>query len=90
MNISPRTLRRRLIGEKTSYKSLVEDIRKNKAIDLLQTTTQSTQQIAAELGYSDLSNFYRAFKRWTGRNPGFYRKESAVSSKIVAASPDFS
>jgi AraC-like DNA-binding protein len=90
MNISPRTLRRRLIGEKTSYKSLVEDIRKNKAIDLLQTTTQSTQQIAAELGYSDLSNFYRAFKRWTGRNPGFYRKESAVSSKIVAASPDIS
>jgi len=90
MNISPRTLRRRLTGERTSYKSIVEDIRKNKAIDLLQTTTHSTQQIAAELGYSDLSNFYRAFKRWTGRNPGFYRKESAAFSKTVATSPDFS
>ncbi|MGO8714699.1 MAG: helix-turn-helix domain-containing protein [Smithella sp.] len=61
-----------------------------KAIDLLQTTTHSTQQISAELGYGDLSNFYRAFKRWTGRNPGFYRKESTAFSKTVTASPDFS
>ncbi|PKN76991.1 MAG: hypothetical protein CVU51_17055, partial [Deltaproteobacteria bacterium HGW-Deltaproteobacteria-1] len=74
LNISPRTLRRRLTEEKTSYKSLVADIRKRKALDLLQTTSVSTARIAAELGYSDLSNFYRAFKRWTGKNPNMYRK----------------
>lgn len=74
LNISPRTLRRRLTDERTSYKSLVEDIRKKKAVDLLQTKSYPVEKIATELGYSDLSNFYRAFKRWTGHNPGFYRK----------------
>jgi AraC-like DNA-binding protein len=74
LNISPRTLRRRLTEERTSYKSLVADIRKRKALDLLQTTSVSIARIAAELGYSDLSNFYRAFKRWTGKNPNMYRK----------------
>ena len=76
LNISPRTLRRRLTDEKTSYKSLVADIRKKKAISLLQTTDYPIEQIAAELSYNDLSNFYRAFKRWTGRNPGDYRKSN--------------
>lgn len=75
LNISPRTLRRRLTDEKTSYKSLVKDIRKKKAINLLQTTTHPVERIAAELGYSDLSNFYRAFKKWTGKNPGDFRKK---------------
>ncbi len=74
LNISPRTLRRRLTDEKTSYKSLTANIRKKKAIDLLKTTDYPVEQIATELGYSDLSNFYRAFRRWTGKNPGFYRK----------------
>lgn len=80
LNISPRTLRRRLNDEKTSYKSLVENIRKKKAIDLLQTTSDSVEQIAAELGYSDLSNFYRAFKRWTGHSPGVYRENKKSST----------
>lgn len=74
LNISPRTLRRRLTDERTSYKFLVAGIRKKKAVELLKTTTRPVEQIATELGYSDLSNFYRAFKRWTGKNPGFYRK----------------
>jgi len=82
MNLSPRTLRRRLTDERTSYKFLVADIRKKKAVDLLQTTADPIWQIAAELGYSDLSNFYRAFKRWTGHNPGFYR-EKANSKKNI-------
>ena len=75
LNLSPRTLRRRLTDEKTSYKSLVADIRKKKALDWLKTSDCPLETIATRLGYSDISNFYRAFKRWTGRNPGFYRKE---------------
>ena len=73
LNISPRTLRRRLTDEKTSYKSLTANIRKKKAMELLKTTDYSVEQIATELGYSDLSNFYRAFKKWTGHAPGRYR-----------------
>jgi AraC-like DNA-binding protein len=73
MNISPRTLRRRLTAEGTSYRDLASKIRKNKAITLLQTTDYPIEQIATELGYSDLANFYRAFKQWTDRTPGSYR-----------------
>jgi len=34
------------------------------------------EQIATELGYSDLANFYRAFKGWTGHNPSYHRKKN--------------
>ncbi len=75
MNMSPRTLNRRLSEEGTSFRDLLSGILKKKAIHLLQTKTLPIEQIAAELGYNDLANFYRAFKRWTGHNPGHYRKK---------------
>lgn len=74
LNISPRTLRRHLTAEGTSYKALVNDMRKEKALALLNTTSYSIERIAAELGYSDVPNFYHAFKSWTGRTPSEYRK----------------
>jgi AraC-like DNA-binding protein len=73
MNISLRTLRRRLSAEGKTYKDLVSEMRKSKAIHLLETTERSIEEIAGELGYSDISNFYRAFKRWTGKSPSSYR-----------------
>ncbi len=73
MNLSPRTLSRRLTAEGTSYKDLVSKIRKGKAIELLRTTDRPIEQIALELGYNDLANFYRAFKSWTGHTPGSCR-----------------
>ena len=75
LNTSPRTLRRRLKEEGTSYKKLVSGVRKEKAIKLLKTTSLPIQQIALETGFNDLPNFYRAFKRWTGKTPGDYRME---------------
>ena len=56
MNMSERTLRRKLDGESASYKSLVADIRKEKAIHLLHTTDDSMETIAFKLGYKDLPN----------------------------------
>lgn len=76
LNVSPRTLRRHLTAEGTSYKNLIADIRKKKAIDLLNTTSLSIEKIAAELGYSDVPNFYHAFKSWTGTTPSSYRKNN--------------
>ena len=75
MNMTPRTLNRRLTAEGTSYRDLVSSILKKKAIHLLRTTNLSSDQIAEELGYSSLAHFYRAFKRWTGQNPGNYRNK---------------
>lgn len=75
MNLSPRTLSRHLTAEGTSYKDIISKIRKSKAINLLQTTAHPIEYIASELGYSTVANFYRAFKEWTGQNPGNYRKK---------------
>ena len=74
MSISSRTLRRRLAEEGTSFKALGAEILKEKAINLIQTTSRPMEQIAAELGYSDLPNFYRAFRNWTGHKPSYYRE----------------
>lgn len=77
MHMSERTLRRRLADEGTSYTELSAEIRKNRAIDLLQSSSFSIEQISLMLGYKDLPNFYRAFKSWTGVNPGSFRGDSA-------------
>jgi len=74
MSTTPRTLKRHLSKEGTTYKAISADIRKKKAVNLIQTTTFSMAQVAFELGYSDPANFYRAFKSWTGHNPGYYRR----------------
>jgi AraC-like DNA-binding protein len=76
MNVSPRTLHRRLSVEGTSYKEILAEIRKTKAIEQLTETSTPVESIAMDLGYSDVANFYHAFKSWTGTTPISYRKKS--------------
>lgn len=71
--VSPRTLKRRLAGQGTTFSAVADDVRRLEGIRLLRTTSASIEQIAGQLGYSDPSNFVRAFRRWTGRTPGAYR-----------------
>jgi AraC-like DNA-binding protein len=78
MSTTPRTLRRRLSEEGTSFKAIVTEILKEKAITLIQSTSQPIEQIAAELGYSNLPNFYRTFRSWTGHKPSYYRKKELI------------
>lgn len=73
LNLTPRTLHRRLIDEGTSYREILESVRQQMAMDLLQDRQLSIQEIAFMLGYGDLANFRRAFKRWTGEAPSHYR-----------------
>ena len=64
-------------GVTTLYKrsvDLVEEARKQKALDLLANSQLSLDDISEYLGYSDLANFTRAFKRWTEQTPTAYRK----------------
>lgn len=78
LNISSRTLRRRLMAEGTTYKRLVSETRMAKAFHLLENTNEPIEQISTDLGYSDVSNFYAAFRKWTGTTPCRYRKEIPV------------
>lgn len=71
MAMTSRTLRRHLAAAGTSYKHLLEDVRRTRAIQALQKG-MSVQQVAWELGYADPSNFARAFRKWTGHSPRYY------------------
>lgn len=70
----PRTLRRRLEAQGTSYREVITNVRRKLAIQYLRETQMSTEEIASRLGYSDASNFRHAFVKWTGRSPQDYRQ----------------
>lgn len=76
LGMSPRSLRRRLAELGTSYQMIIEQLRRGRAVELLLHSTLSVEQIAAELGYQDPSNFGRAFRRWTGMSPRGYRERA--------------
>jgi len=76
LHMSERTLKRQLAQEGTTFSDILEDIRRQMAIRLLDANEHSIERIAEELGYSDVANFNRAFKRWTGTTPGQYRRAS--------------
>ncbi|MGH8505832.1 MAG: AraC family transcriptional regulator [Stenotrophobium sp.] len=73
LNMSGRTLRRRLAASGVSFETLVENVRKTRALSLLTHSDAAVEHIASETGYSDVRNFRRAFKRWTGVSPSEYR-----------------
>jgi AraC-like DNA-binding protein len=71
--MAPRTLHRRLIDEGTSYRDLLEEVRHALAVEHLKSGRFAIEEIAWTLGYSDLANFRRAFKRWESMPPSEYR-----------------
>jgi AraC-like DNA-binding protein len=73
LHLSARTLRRRLSDHGTTFQDLVGVIRRAESTRLLRTTSLSLDQLADRLGYSDASNFARAFQKWTGMTPGTFR-----------------
>jgi AraC-like DNA-binding protein len=75
MNSSPRTLNRQLAQLNTTYQHILDDIRREKAIDLLNHSQINIEHIAIRLGYNDPSNFGRAFRRWLGKSPRAFRQE---------------
>jgi AraC-like DNA-binding protein len=68
LGISARTLRRHLEQEGMSLRTLVDDVRRERADQLLASGT-SAKEVAFVLGFSEPSAFSRAYKRWTGRAP---------------------
>lgn len=77
LNMSSRTLQRKLVAEDTQYQTVLNEVRLELALYYLENTTLSLDQIAHELGYAEARSFYRSFKQWTGRTAGSYRAEKA-------------
>lgn len=74
LHLTDRTLRRRLQRAGTSFQNLSEQLRQRLALDYLCNSHAAIDEIAHRLGYSDPSNFARAFRRWTGQSPRQYRQ----------------
>ncbi|MES2919258.1 MAG: AraC family transcriptional regulator [Pseudomonadota bacterium] len=73
LHMSERTLQRQLAGEQQTFKGIVEALREEKATQLLRHQELSIAVVAERLGYTELANFTRAFKRWRGCTPSQYR-----------------
>ncbi|HSN28121.1 MAG TPA: AraC family transcriptional regulator ligand-binding domain-containing protein [Kofleriaceae bacterium] len=73
LQMSTRTLKRRLAEHGTTYSELRDDQRRQRALLLLDDRSLSISEIATRLGYTELPNFTRAFKKWTGLTPAAYR-----------------
>ncbi len=73
LNLSERTLQRRLAEEGSSYQQLLTDTRQQLAERYLDDGQLPAAEIALLLGYSEPSVFFRAFRNWTGLTPGEYR-----------------
>lgn len=73
LHLSVRSLQRRLADEGTSYKAVLDDLRRELAVSYLRQARNSISEITYLLGFSDTSSFTHAFRRWTGVAPSRYR-----------------
>lgn len=73
LGLSDRTLKRRLQDEGLTYRALLAEVRGGQANQLLGDSTLSLTQIAERMGFSDLSSFSQAYKRWFGVAPSVGR-----------------
>lgn len=86
LNLSSRTLKRRLAQQGTSFSALLEEARQLDAIALLRKPQLSLERVATELGYADPANFTRAFKRWTGLTPSAFRDKDKSDQAVSKTS----
>lgn len=80
LHVSDRTLRLRLSSEGTTFRTLADEVRSQLANEYLQDQAMSVSEVAARLGFSEVSSFSHAFRRWTGRTPREHR-ELALSGR---------
>jgi AraC-like DNA-binding protein len=73
LRCSARTLQRRLATLGTSHRGLLDDVRRERSVQLLGQNQFSVADVAAKLGFSETSAFFRAFRRWTGTSPHNFR-----------------
>jgi AraC-like DNA-binding protein len=74
LGMSTRTLGRSLEEEGTTFKDLLEEVRKRLALRYVASSDFGLAEVALLLGYSQTGPFHRAFRRWTGATPHAYRK----------------
>jgi AraC-like DNA-binding protein len=77
LNVSVRTLQRKLVAEGTTFADVATSVRGRLAESYLADRAVSIAEVACLLGFSDESSFNRAFRRWAGEPPGRWRRRRA-------------
>lgn len=85
---TPRTIQRKFALDRTSFKELVEDARKNLTIEYLQSTELSVEEIALRSCYADAPSFSHTFKRWMGSSPRAVRVTRSTTRTIACPTRD--
>ena len=80
LKTTTRTLRRQLRLQNTSFRELSDELLVYVAMKYLRDTEMTNEDIAFALGFSDEANFRHAFRRWTRRTPGEFRREVSPST----------
>jgi len=78
LGLSVRTLQRRLGERGVAFRAVVEDVRRELAVRYIADRRTPLTDVAFLVGYSELSAFGRAFRRWTGSSPLAMRRRTAV------------
>lgn len=78
VSLSTRSLQRRLAEERTSFTDLLTTVRRDLAEKYVRDRDLAVTEISYMLGFSDVSSFSRAFKRWTGKSPVALRREAVA------------
>jgi len=78
LRMSARTMQRRLQELGTSYRRLLEAAHRERAERALRDRSTSVADVAARLGFTEPANFCRAFRRWTGKSPGAFRRSAGA------------
>jgi AraC-like DNA-binding protein len=76
LNVSQRTLQRKLRERGMSFSQLVETARRELSVQYVRDPQHSFNEIAFLLGFTETANFSRAFKRWHGKSPSQFRQDS--------------
>jgi AraC-like DNA-binding protein len=75
LNLSLRSLQRKLKAQDVSFKQLLDDTRRDLGLQYVRNPHHSLIEIAFLLGFAEPGNFTRAFKRWYGMSPSKYRQQ---------------
>ncbi len=85
LNLSPRTLHRQLKEEGASLQGLKDEVRRNRAFELLARTTRPIKQVAQACGFRNEKSFIRAFQTWAGQSPGEFRRTGPTQVDALGA-----
>ena len=78
LHISPRTLHRQLKDEGATLQALKDEVRRERATELLLRTSRPIKQVAEAAGFRNEKSFMRAFRDWTGQSPAEFRRQAGA------------